>query len=49
MAGVKHIILGAFLFSLSLVFLRAQEKEEPSCRMDSSNVGTIETRRGGTW
>ena len=29
MVGVKHVILGAFLFSVSLVFLRAQEKEEP--------------------
>ena len=29
MVGVKHVILGAFLLSVSLVFLRAQEKEEP--------------------
>ena len=29
MARLKYVILGAFLFSVSLVFLTAQEKEEP--------------------
>ena len=29
MARLKHVILGAFLFSVSLIFLTAQEKEEP--------------------
>ena len=29
MAGVKYIILGVFLFGLSLVFLTAEEKKEP--------------------
>ena len=29
MARLKYVILGAFIFSVSLVFLTAQEKEEP--------------------